>query len=75
VTILKDPLILKAFKRAPYGSAMSLAFRNASEVRCSSKAQAVLMYNPVGLPRWFLGNCIGPGAEGLLDEAGVIQSQ
>lgn len=64
VTILKDPLILNAFKRAPYWTAMSMAFQNPGEVTCHRKANAVLMYNQARTPRWIIGNCLGPAQDG-----------
>ena len=57
VTILTDPMILGAFKRSPYWSAMSMAFVNATEVSCPPKSEAVIMYHMAQTPRRTVGNC------------------
>jgi hypothetical protein len=64
VTLLRDPLILNAFKRAPYWTAMSMAFQNPGEVACPPGTNAVLMYNQARTPRWVIGNCLDPSQEG-----------
>jgi len=64
-TILKDAMILGAFKRSPYWSAMSMAFINANEVSCPSSTEAVLLVTLAQKPQKIVGNCIhsNPGSQ------------
>ena len=64
ISILTDTVILGAFKASPYWSAMSMAFVNANEVRCSPRSEAVLMITEARTPRRIVGNCFGFSQEG-----------